>query len=107
MMRLLGPAMRLRRRSEGSRSGLNSGVISTGDIAPISLDNTVSFDNTASVDGLEQRDDVRLGVREGQGQHRTAVLAEHARVTGGLGLDELAERERTARDLEVLRRLLP
>ena len=48
------------------------------------------------------RDGARARRASGQRQHGTAVVGEHARVAGGLGLDQLPEGERAVGDLEVL-----
>ena len=84
--------MRLRRWSSGERSGLCCAEISAGAMR----------DPPGSADGVEQRRDVRGGVRQREGQHRTAVLGEHAGVARRLRGDELAEGERTIGDLEVV-----
>src|SRR5690349_237003 len=84
----LGPAMRFRRWSSGSRSGLCPREIST----VIRRDLLRCFE--------ERQDfDQRVGQRE---RHDgAAVIGEHARVARRLRLDELAERERATGDLEV------
>src|SRR4051812_192420 len=95
MTRPEGPAIRFRRRSVGSRSGVYSGVISTGGIE------LLGSGRTSSAQGAEEGLGVEGRVREVEAQHGPAVLLEDGGIARGLGLDELAEAERAIRDLEV------
>src|SRR6478736_9192230 len=87
MTSALGPAMRLRRRSSGSRSGLCPRVIST-----------VMRGWGLLLCRLEERQHFDLRVGQGEGHDVTAVaVGENGRVSGGLRLDQLSELERTLR----------
>src|SRR6478609_12028764 len=87
MTSALGPAMRLRRRSSGSRSGLCPRVIST-----------VMRGCELLLCRFEERQHFDLRVCQGEGHDGTAVaVGEHGRVARGLRLDQLAEREGTLR----------
>src|SRR5690606_15587981 len=86
----LGPAMRLRRRSSGSRSGLTPREIST--VIDVSLFLLGCF---------EERQDLDLGVGQGEGDDGTSVIFEDLRIACGLSAAELAEGEGQSGDLEV------
>src|SRR6185312_16596127 len=77
MIRLLGPAMRLSRRSEDNRSGLNSGVISTGDIRLLEFCRCEVRASGYSAEERVQRSDVLRRVRHREGEDGPTVLREH------------------------------
>src|SRR4051812_11975349 len=91
--RALGPAIRLRRRSSGSRSGVCPREMGTDISRGISC--------WLLLCGFEEGEHVGGRVGDRQRDDGTPVLGEDGGIAGGLRLDELTEGERPLGDLEI------